>query len=63
MTKHNILHMDTLMKDTKNIPKWRSSKFGGSKTIFKSIMGRVLINMVNYGGITNDIDMILTTRM
>ena len=30
---------------------------------FKSIMGRVLINLVNYGGITNDIDMILTTRM
>ena len=30
---------------------------------FKSIMWGVLMNLVNYGGITNDMDMILTTRM
>ena len=36
MTKHNILHMNKLRKGTKNTPKWRSSKFGGSKTIMNA---------------------------
>ena len=55
MTKHNILYMTNLGK----IPK--TSQSGGHLNLgdlkpFKSIMGGVLMNLVNYGGITNDID-------
>ena len=47
--KHNILHRDKLRKDEKH-PKGGCTLNLGEVKPYKSIMGGVLMNFVNYGG-------------
>ena len=49
-TKHNILYRDKLRKDAENIPKGGRPLNWGEVKPYKSIMGGVLMNLVNYGG-------------